>query len=484
MDCEELRMAFKNEERSSGVSSDIAALRKVADEQFDNLIQQVRDFSAEQRINAGRNTFAEIVKNFQFLWDDTQTAFFQSLIAFINFATQIGCVGLKEVSSAKKEEVANYFQDVEPIKNFVEQRPDFFDYTQLDDENYQLLVEVFLCASLQPLISDYPNTLFTYMLLAACAGETNENGIKVIKRLREDYFDYAPKKKDGILDAFKGTLDKTIFMSPEEIKAADEVKQIAAAEAAKIDLEKRKEQIGKLKDLNVGDSFLFGSYPQSSRKTSESVEWIVLDKTGSKILVLSKYILDNQSFHKAKKTTPWSESLIRSWLDQTFIEKAFNDDEKAQILETTISEPGSDRVKHTTVDKVFLLSDSEVKKYLPTREDRCAEGTTVAGNSYWGLRSYKPGAESFQYYTSAGRLMSNKFGTEGIMYNNYDCTIGVRPAMWLSTAVISPDDKTLASESAAKRDAAAADSIKEELRKKETEAARALASHGSFKLTI
>ena len=198
--------------------------------------------------------------------------------------------------------------------------------------------------------------------------------------------------------------------------------------------------------LKKGDSLYFGSYPQTTRKKSERVEWIVLDKKDNKVLLVSKYILDNRSFHKSKQTTPWSDSLIRSWLADTFEKKAFLEEERQLIAPTPIEEADSAGVTHKTVDKVFLLSEKEVKQYMPNPEDRTAEGTKVADNSYWGLRSYKKGADSFQYFTSAGRLMSNKFGTDGFSNTNYDCTLGVRPAIWVMTSAPSAEEKKKAEE--------------------------------------
>lgn len=226
-------MAFKDEQRSSGIIDASAIMRKASDKNFDEYIEQVKKWTPEERSNAGRNTFAQLVKQFQFLWDENPSAFVQPLIAFVNFATQLGCAGLESVSENKKNEVANYFQDLEVMKNVVLQREDFFDYKELADDGYRTLVEGFLCASLEPLApsgASYTNILFTYMLLVACADKVNENGIRAVKKLRDDYFDYAPKKKSGKAKEFKGTFDKTMFLSPEEMKAAEEARKKAAEE--------------------------------------------------------------------------------------------------------------------------------------------------------------------------------------------------------------------------------------------------------------
>ena len=199
-------MAFKNEERKSGIINTNDIFRKVADERFENLISEIKNADIEGRTNAGRNSFAQLVQQFQYLWDDNQTAFIQPLVMFVNIATQIGCYGCDNVTKARKDEVANYFQDLEAFKNLVLQRDDFFDYKDLDDDGYQLMVNVFLSASLEPLTSGYPDILFTYMICVACADTYNEKGIALIKKLRNEYFEFAPLRKDGKIEEFTGTI--------------------------------------------------------------------------------------------------------------------------------------------------------------------------------------------------------------------------------------------------------------------------------------
>ncbi|WP_026511590.1 DUF6273 domain-containing protein [Butyrivibrio sp. LC3010] len=192
-------------------------------------------------------------------------------------------------------------------------------------------------------------------------------------------------------------------------------------------------KIDSLKSLSIGDSFYFGRYPQKSKNKLEPIEWIILEKNSSAILLISKYVLDNQPFHECKKSTPWGESLIREWLENTFIPKAFDEEEQKFIVPTKIVEPDNVGTKYTSQDRVFLLSEKEVKKYLADSEYKTTIGTRYADNCHWGLRSYKKGAESFQYCTSmSGRIMSNKFGDESeSFHHNYNCTLGVRPAMWI-----------------------------------------------------
>ena len=199
-------MAFKNEDRSKHIINTDDIFRKVVDERFDNLINEIKGADLEGRTNAGRNSFVQLIQQFQYLWDDNESAFVQPLVWFVNIATQIGCYGRENVTQSCKDEVANYFQDIEAFKNLVQQREDFFDYKELTDENYQMMINVFLTASLEPLTSGYPDILFTYMICVACADTYNEKGIALIKKVRNEYFEFAPLRKAGKQETFNGTI--------------------------------------------------------------------------------------------------------------------------------------------------------------------------------------------------------------------------------------------------------------------------------------
>ena len=209
-------MAFKDENRTSRIISGTAILQRANDESFESLIEQIQKLNRDERINAGRNNFAQIIQYFQQIWDESDTAFIEPLSLFIMIATQLGCAGLKGTTKERKEEVADFFQDIEAVKKAVEQTEDFFDFDQFDDESYQTLVDVFLSASLEPFTSPYPNTIFTYIILVACADTVNELGLNAVRKLRQDYIIHALKKKNDRSLIFEGSLELSSLNSDEE----------------------------------------------------------------------------------------------------------------------------------------------------------------------------------------------------------------------------------------------------------------------------
>ena len=102
----------------------------------------------------------------------------------------------------------------------------------------------------------------------------------------------------------------------------------------------------------------------------EPVEWIILDSQ-EKILLCAS-IIDSQpinnylnKYYGNVEQTHWAadytQSNIRVWLNNDFYNTAFNEDEKNNIIESTLdntSEPYFSNASSTT-DKVFLISCSE-----------------------------------------------------------------------------------------------------------------------------
>lgn len=135
-------------------------------------------------------------------------------------------------------------------------------------------------------------------------------------------------------------------------------------------------------DLQKGDDIIvtFGKYPQSdeSGNEKEPIEWVVLHEKSDKALLVSKYVLNAKAFDENKRYkngvhVKWEDSTIRSWLNQIFIDEAFNSNEKSQILDTNLTDvrrtddyspyADSNIEAINATDKVFCLSYTEICKY-------------------------------------------------------------------------------------------------------------------------
>ncbi len=203
----------------------------------------------------------------------------------------------------------------------------------------------------------------------------------------------------------------------------------------------------------------------------EPIKWRVLKIDGNQAFLLSDVVLDDQEYNTALKRVTWEVSTIRSWLNgygsaynrqgidyssRNFIASAFTSSEQSAIADTTVvnadnrsseTEGGAD-----TIDKIFLLSESEVygERAVPYGfalesftfdEARRSKSSTYAkamgvqsydsddlvyeGNCEWFLRS--PGVSSFNavYVNPVGHIRCNGAAVG-------DWSVGMRPALNLN----------------------------------------------------
>ncbi|MCR4662026.1 MAG: DUF6273 domain-containing protein [Clostridia bacterium] len=97
----------------------------------------------------------------------------------------------------------------------------------------------------------------------------------------------------------------------------------------------------------------------------EPIEWEILENDKNEQFIFSSKILDSQDFGVISNNYEFSK--VRKFLNEDFLNTAFNDEEKKKILDTKVdNSPESTLVLENenacndTVDKVFLLSAQEV----------------------------------------------------------------------------------------------------------------------------
>lgn len=194
-----------------------------------------------------------------------------------------------------------------------------------------------------------------------------------------------------------------------------------------------------------GDMVFFGKYEQDydTSNGKEDIEWLVLDKKDDAVLVISKHVLEDKSFGRDDDT--WETCSLRKWLNADFINDAFSTAEQSKIQSTqvaadknTYSHYSSVDPGNATMDKVFLLSESEVWKYFTSDESRTADLYSSVSNDYrydsWWLRT--PGATPIgidgKTYKRYGATYVTAIGYISLSGDPGGATNGVRPAMWIS----------------------------------------------------
>lgn len=168
----------------------------------------------------------------------------------------------------------------------------------------------------------------------------------------------------------------------------------------------------RLRDAEVGSTVLFGSYPQGHIRSDEKspIEWIVLDRQGDSLLLISRYALDclpfmPYSFYQDNVPATWETSLMREWLNDSFLQTAFDPGEVQMITRSKVWNDSADgsQDSRTTTDRVFLLSADEAVRYFSSDEARKCTATqfaieygayrsSIGGTCIWWLRT--PGDDS------------------------------------------------------------------------------------------
>ena len=208
------------------------------------------------------------------------------------------------------------------------------------------------------------------------------------------------------------------------------------------------EKWNKIKNIKVGDTYTFGAYEQdnSTSNGKEAIEWTVLDKDGMSLLLISKQALDCQQYNTSYTDVTWESCSLRKWMNGTFLNKAFNAEEQAQIQNTTVSADKNPKYDtnagNATTDKVFLLSINEVEKYFNSDEARkCAPTAYAKAQGAYTSDSYKTAsgaATCWWWLRSPGNnqdYAANVYYDGSVYYNgsyvNND-NDAVRPALWIN----------------------------------------------------
>ena len=174
-------------------------------------------------------------------------------------------------------------------------------------------------------------------------------------------------------------------------------------------------------NIRVGDTMYFGTYEQDNNTTNgkEKIEWIVLDKNGSSVLLISKYGLDylpyNMPDNMMYTDTTWEECTLRTWLNNLFLNTAFTTAEKGKIKTTNVVNEdnpyyGSEGGNNTN-DKVFLLSIGEAKNYFKNNND---ENGRLYG------KSVERGCKPTQYVIAQGIYQYEWHSSDGEEWKKYD----------------------------------------------------------------
>ena len=176
---------------------------------------------------------------------------------------------------------------------------------------------------------------------------------------------------------------------------------------------------------------------KSTSKKKQDIEWEILEYSKDKksALVISKNILCFRPYDTENQyLATWDDSTIRKWLNEDFFNTAFTKEEQKLILNENVKELNLALKGMDTVDRIFLLSDDELKKYLSDLRAASADGkysewwirTVAKGvNAYSYIDSIYDVDEWYSYYGQYAVLEDGKIDNDELNANK---ALGIRPA--------------------------------------------------------
>lgn len=92
--------------------------------------------------------------------------------------------------------------------------------------------------------------------------------------------------------------------------------------------------------VTIWDTVFFGNYPQSRKGSNdfnnEPIKWRVLEIEDNTAYMIADKILDSYKYNLEQEVTKWGISPLKSWLGNTFYNKAFNEEEKQDIYHAIV----------------------------------------------------------------------------------------------------------------------------------------------------
>ncbi|MBR4234814.1 MAG: hypothetical protein IKR85_01980 [Clostridia bacterium] len=191
---------------------------------------------------------------------------------------------------------------------------------------------------------------------------------------RDKYvFDAEIETQKDILEPLETADVKIVLRVPKAVTAAEDAQLKLSVTLAQqkcdiaLDMEKALVGLG----VSVGDTVAFGVYEQdnNTENGSEPIEWKVIAVDDDRAMLYSVYALDSRPYHSERTNVLWYNSQLRTWLNTTFIETAFNAAQQKLLSEQNMFTNG-----WVSVDKAYILSLDESQYYLP---DRASFATAV-----------------------------------------------------------------------------------------------------------
>lgn len=158
-------------------------------------------------------------------------------------------------------------------------------------------------------------------------------------------------------------------------------------------------------DNTTWDCIYFGSYWQEDTNgdgvadqydEKQEIKWRVLSVDGDDAFLLADKGLDGKAYHGVYESITWESCELRYWLNNTFYNEAFNENEQMSIIPTLVYDQ--------LIDKVSILSLSE------------AVNTEYGFPNIYGINSKTRRMKATEYAVNQGITVIDYEGYEGNIF--------------------------------------------------------------------
>lgn len=115
-------------------------------------------------------------------------------------------------------------------------------------------------------------------------------------------------------------------------------------------IQKGGDEVTATDDVRVNDIVTFGSYPREWDNEFEPIEWIVLKKTGTKMTLMTRYLIETRRYHYRDERVTWETSDLNAWLNDEFKYMAFTQEE-LKLINGGITIPSVEEARAMSAEK-------------------------------------------------------------------------------------------------------------------------------------
>lgn len=210
------------------------------------------------------------------------------------------------------------------------------------------------------------------------------------------------------------------IQDPQQTDVTQESDPMDAPESEpKIFVLRNSEPVLSSKDLRQGEIVTFGSYWQNKEgENKEPIEWYVVETNEDSVLLVSVYILDCKQYNSENKKMKYKDSDLYKWLNDTFKNEAFTEQEQSIIQYVTLPDKN---------DNIYLR-----KKKNNTATKYAVENGLNTTNIYWWICIDHKDPDKYSYDVIENNALCGRIEGKDYSFPMKDKDKGVRPAVFIN----------------------------------------------------